>query len=182
MFVLPWLARLVEGLQVCVQPSLAHTPSSAAPNSCSRSLSCSAVDSRPYKQIWDPICWAVATFWRGCAVSLGTAGVSSGSPATRLVFGSSCGLVSSKGAGCTPLFLPPPLKLPNLSSTPEPAAVSTGAASRGRFVSSHLVQAQRETGCELPLLLPTCEPTSTTRALICMARVSLPTAHLQRFG
>lgn len=166
MFALPWLAWLVEGLQVCVQPSLAHTPSSAAPNSCSRSLSCSAVDSRPYKQIWDPICWAVATFRRGCAVSLGTAGVSSGSPATCLVFGSSCGLVSSKGAGCTPLFLPPPLKLPNPSSTPEPTAVSTGAASRGRFVSSHLVQAKRKTGCEFPLLLPTCVPWSCKCSLL----------------
>lgn len=158
MFTFLWLARLVEGLKVCVQYSLAHTLSSAAPNSCCRALSCSAVDSQLHKQIRDPICPAVATLWRGCAVLLGTAGVSSGSPAARLVFGSSCGLVSSKGAGCTPLFLPPPLKLPNSSSTPKPAGVSTGVASRGCFVSSHLVQAQSETGFELLLLqcLPQC--------------------------
>lgn len=56
---------------------------------------------------------------------LGPARVSSGSPAVLLVFGSSHGLVSSKGVGCAPLFLSPLLKLPNLSSTSEPAGLRT---------------------------------------------------------
>lgn len=56
---------------------------------------------------------------------LGVVGVSSGSPAVLLVFSSSRGLVSSKGVGYAPLFLSPPLKVPNLSSTSEPAGVRT---------------------------------------------------------
>lgn len=62
---------------------------------------------------------------------LGVVGVSSGSPAVLLVFGSSRGLVPSKGVGYAPLFLSPPLKLPNLSRTPEPAGVRTRTISRG---------------------------------------------------
>lgn len=57
-----------------------------------------------------------------CTVFLGTAWVSSGSPAV-LVFSSSHGLVSCKGPGYAPLFLSPPLKLPNLPSTSEAASV-----------------------------------------------------------
>lgn len=56
---------------------------------------------------------------------LGIARVSSGSPAVFLVFSSSHGLVSSKGVSYDALFLSPPLKLPNLSSTSEPASVRT---------------------------------------------------------
>ena len=85
---------------------------------------------------------------------LGIAGVSSGSPAVLLGFGSSHGLVSSKGVGYAPLFLSPPLKLPNLSSTSEPAGVRTKTISPGLFISSHLVQAQSETVFDFPLLLP----------------------------
>lgn len=59
---------------------------------------------------------------------LGIARVSSGSPAV-LVFISSHGLVSSEGVGCARLFLSPPLKLPNLSSTSEPDSVRTRAIS-----------------------------------------------------
>lgn len=86
---------------------------------------------------------------------LGTARVSSGPPAVLFVFGSSHGLVSSQGVGYTPLFLSPPLKLPNLSSTSEPADVKTRTVSRSLFISSHLVQAQSEKVFDLSLLLPT---------------------------
>lgn len=92
-------------------------------------------------------------FLGGCTVLLGTAKVSSGSPAV-LVFSSSHGLVSCKGAGYAPLFLSPPLKLPNLSSTSEPASVRYRTISRDLFICSHFVQALSVTVFDLPLLLP----------------------------
>lgn len=85
---------------------------------------------------------------------IGTVRVSSGPAAARLVFSSSHGLVSSEGVGCTPLFLPPPLKAPNPSSAAEPSSANTRAALQGHDLSSHLVQAQSKIGFELPLLLP----------------------------
>lgn len=86
---------------------------------------------------------------------LGITRVSSGSPAVILGFGSSHGLVSSNGVGYAPLFLSPPLKLPNLSSTSEPASVRTRDISQGLFISSLFVQAQSETIFDLALLLYT---------------------------
>jgi len=88
-------------------------------------------------------------------VLLGTAGVSSGSPAVLLVFSSSHGLVSSKGVGYACLCLSPPLKLPNLSSTSERAGVRSSTISFGLLVSLHLVWAQSETVFDIPLLVPT---------------------------
>lgn len=116
------------GPQVFMQSSSVHTFCPAGLSS----LSCSAVDSQLCKQLQDTIVPDTAMFL-GCRVLLGTARVSSGSPAV-LVFSSSHGLVSSKGAGYACLFLSPSLKLPNLSSTSEPASVRNRTVSRDLFI------------------------------------------------
>lgn len=116
MFRFSWLVWLVQGPQVCVQSYFAHKPCSAGPSSLSLWIPSSANSFRTLFTQPQPCVLG------RCTVLLGTARVISGSPAV-LVFSSIHGLVSSKGAGYAPLFLSPPLKLPNLSSTSEPASV-----------------------------------------------------------
>lgn len=59
-----WLARLVQGPQVCVQSSFVHTHCSAGPSS----LSFSAVDSQLCKQFQDTIHSGIAMFLGGDAL------------------------------------------------------------------------------------------------------------------